>query len=57
MSVYCNLPENKITTDKAEKNTPLGLDKDTLLIIALIFLLIKDGGDMKLIFALGYILL
>ncbi len=55
MSVYCNMPENKMP--EPEKNLPSGIDRDTLLIIALLFLLIKDGGDMKLILALGYILL
>ncbi|MCM1133511.1 MAG: hypothetical protein NC340_08575 [Ruminococcus flavefaciens] len=55
MSVYCNLQRNKIP--EPERNMPFGLDKDTLLITALLFLLIKDGGDMKLILALGYILL
>lgn len=52
MSVYCNMPENKLP-----EKTPFGMDKDTLLIAALLFLLIRDGGDMKLILALGYILL
>lgn len=33
------------------------LDSDKLLILALMFLLVKDGADMKLILALGYILL
>lgn len=55
MSVYCNMPENKIPESK--KNPPFEHDGDTLLIAALLFLLIKDGGDMKLILALGYILL
>lgn len=55
MSVYCNMPENKMPEPK--KNLPFELDRDTLLITALLFLLIKDGGDMKLILALGYILL
>ncbi|MDE5556716.1 MAG: hypothetical protein K2J32_03320 [Ruminococcus sp.] len=32
-------------------------DSDKLLILALMFLLIKDGADMKLILALAYILL
>ncbi len=31
-------------------------DSDKLLVIALIFLLLKEGADMKLILALGYIL-
>lgn len=33
------------------------IDRDTLLVAALLYLLIKEGGDMKLILALGYILL
>ncbi len=33
------------------------LDKDKLLIAALLFLLLREGGDKKLILALGYILL
>ncbi|MDE5765120.1 MAG: hypothetical protein K2I00_09170 [Ruminococcus sp.] len=35
----------------------LNIDRDTLLLGALIYLLLKDGGDMRLILALGYILL
>lgn len=34
-----------------------GSDSDKLLVIALIFLLAREGADMKLILALGYILL
>lgn len=36
---------------------PDGIDTDTLLIAALLLLLLKEGGDIKLILALGYILL
>lgn len=36
---------------------PDGIDSDTLLIAALLFLLLKEGGDIKLVIALGYILL
>ena len=36
---------------------PNGIDSDTLLIAALLFLLLKEGGDIKLVIALGYILL
>lgn len=36
---------------------PFDIDRDTLLLAALLYLLIKDGGDMKLILALGYILI
>lgn len=52
MSVYCNMPEDKLL-----EKIPPELDRDTLLVAALLFLLIRDGGDMKLILALGYILL
>ena len=34
-----------------------GIDQDKLLIAALLYMLIKEGADMKLIIALGYILL
>lgn len=33
------------------------IDKDTLLIAAMLVLLMKDGGDKRLIIALGYILM
>ena len=36
---------------------PDGIDSDTLLIAALLFLLLKEGGDIRLVIALGYILL
>ncbi len=36
---------------------PKGIDRDTLLIAALLLVLIKEGGDMKLILALAYIIL
>ncbi len=34
-----------------------GIDSDKLLIAALLYLLIKEGADIKLIIALGYILM
>ncbi|WP_297955788.1 hypothetical protein [uncultured Ruminococcus sp.] len=34
-----------------------GIDSDKLLIAALLYLLIKEGADIKLMIALGYILL
>ena len=34
-----------------------GIDSDKLLILALMILLAKDGADIKLLLALGYILL
>ena len=36
---------------------PDGIDSYTLLIAALLFLLLKEGGDIRLVIALGYILL
>ncbi len=36
---------------------PNGIDRDTLLIAALLLVLIKEGGDLKLILALAYIIL
>ena len=33
------------------------LDSDKLLIAALLYMLIKEGADIKLIIALGYILM
>ena len=57
------MAENSIT----EKNTagsgdllrgllPESIDRDTLLVAALLWLMLKEGGDLKLILALGYIL-
>lgn len=34
-----------------------GIDSDKLLIAALLYILIKEGADIKLIIALGYILM
>jgi len=39
------------------KLMPNGIDSDTLLIAALLLMLLKEGGDIKLVLALGYILL
>lgn len=35
---------------------PESVDRDTLLVAALLWLMLKEGGDLKLILALGYIL-
>lgn len=40
-----------------KKLLPNGIDSDTLLIAALLLLLLKEGGDIRLVLALGYILL
>lgn len=34
-----------------------GIDSDKLLVAVLLYLLIKEGADIKLIIALGYILM
>ena len=39
------------------KLMPGSIDSDTLLIAALLLILMKEGGDIKLVLALGYILL
>jgi len=57
-----DIPENKPSSSGA--GSPLsmlselagGLDSDKLLIAALLLLLMKEGGDKRLILALGYIL-
>lgn len=50
-----------IKTKKRQCNTAenpfLSMDRDTILTAALLLLLIKDGGDKRLIIALGYILI
>lgn len=57
MSVYSSLPERKINGCESETKLPFGLDRDTLLVAALLFLMLKENSDMKLILALVYILM
>lgn len=65
MSIYNNgkfadMPPSDIPPDSVGIINRLlggGADSDKLLILALMFLLAKEGADMKLILALGYILL
>lgn len=65
MSVYNNgrfadIPPSDIPPDSRniiEKIFGSNPDSDKLLILALMFMLVKEGADMKLILALGYILL
>ncbi len=65
MSLYNNgrfadIPPSDIPPESQniiEKLLGNDMDSDKLLILALIFLLIKEGADTKLILALGYILL
>jgi hypothetical protein len=58
--------EEKIIKNKKEKKTldglvneffEEGIDSDKLLIAVLLYTLIKEGADIKLIIALGYILM
>lgn len=48
--------DNKLT-ELMSKLTDAKIDSDKLIVIALMVLLAKEGADMKLILALGYILL
>jgi hypothetical protein len=48
-----NSPFKKIIDDFLDG----GIDSDKLLIAVLLYLLIKEGADIKLIIALGYILM
>ncbi|MBR6579902.1 MAG: hypothetical protein IKK66_01220 [Ruminococcus sp.] len=48
--------QNKKTQQSGGKNLLAGLDRDTLLTAAVMLLMIKNGGDMRLILALGYII-
>lgn len=64
-------PESEMCSDrsdyKSSDNSPFrkiiddfldgGIDSDKLLIAVLLYLLIKEGADIKLIIALGYILI
>lgn len=53
-----NITNNKsIISDSLNKLLEGGFDSDKLTIIALIIILAKEGADMKLILALGYILI
>ncbi|MBR0140841.1 MAG: hypothetical protein IJM19_01160 [Ruminococcus sp.] len=49
--------ETKGLVESLEKIFGNGKDPDKFLIIALMFLLYKEGADIKLIIALGYIFL
>lgn len=60
--------ENSCETERKDKKGGLfdgiiddffdgGVDSDKLLIAAILYMLIKEGADMKLIIALGYILM
>lgn len=64
MSVYSygeerkNLHDVHMNGDSREmaKNPLESLDRDTLLTLAVLLLMVKNGGDMRLILALGYII-
>ena len=50
-----DIPLNKNVRNRA-KNPLESLDRDTLLTAAVLLLMVKNGGDMRLILALGYII-
>lgn len=52
-----NTNNKSIISDGLNKLLEGGFDSDKLTIIALIIILAKEGADMKLILALGYILI
>lgn len=56
---FADIPPAKVPPDSGSIIDKLlgDTDSDKFLILALMFLLIREGADMKLIFALGYILL
>ncbi|SHM24286.1 hypothetical protein [Ruminococcus flavefaciens] len=49
--------EKKLLGGLADEFFEGGIDSDKLLIAALLYILIKEGADIKLIIALGYILM
>lgn len=69
MSVYnrseekksvCDIPvkkNNQAKNNIGRKNPLAGIDKDVLLTAAVLLLMMKNGGDMRLILALGYIII
>ena len=50
-------PQRKIFNELIDDFFDGSLDSDKILIGALIYMLIKEGADIKLIIALGYILM
>lgn len=50
-----DIPLNRNVRNRA-KNPLEILDRDTLLTAAVLLLMVKNGGDMRLILALGYII-
>ncbi len=53
---FCDIPV-KPKNKKITRNPLEALDRDTLLTAAVLLLMIKNGGDMRLILALGYIII
>lgn len=50
-----DIPLNRNIRNRA-KNPLESIDRDTLLTAAVLLLMVKNGGDMRLILALGYII-
>lgn len=55
--ISASLKNNNLIAELLSSFSDRKIDSDKLLIMALIIILIKEGADMKLILALGYILL
>ena len=51
-----DIPLNRNVRNRA-KNPLESIDRDTLLTAAVLLLMVKNGGDMRLILALGYIIM
>ena len=49
--------KNRIFDSLVDEFLDDGIDSDKLLIAAILYMLIKEGADIKLIIALGYILI
>ena len=52
-----NVHSNGVPRTSQPGLAPFGIESDKLLLMALIYLLIKENADIKLILALGYLLL
>lgn len=52
-----NIHLKKENYQNIAKNPLESLDRDTLLTAAVLLLMVKNGGDMRLILALGYIIM
>lgn len=51
------IAENERNQQNTVSSLIAGLDRDTLLTAAVMLLMIRNGGDIRLILALGYIII